>query len=119
MTDQPDDNVIMVPAHVFDAVAITVCRASLMFVNQGSDTSIGEEAAEEIERVAAKILRNVRLMLLAVVGPDREAYAQSIGWPSADALVEFLHGPMSGNVGSEGGEVIEFPVRRPDDDDEA
>ena len=97
MNDKENDGLISVPAHIFDAVSITVCRVIVLLEAKANEEPAGSDQAEVMDATAELQSAAIKDVLLATKAPNREAMAKRLGWPSADALVSYLFsGPSAG-----------------------
>ena len=97
MADQPDDDLTQVPAHVFDAMLMTACRASVLLARASANESTGPDDASACEMGAVAAADRIHTLLLSAQGPDAEKFAKSMGWSAPGALVAFLYdGPSAG-----------------------
>ena len=80
MTVKTDADTIRVPAHVFDSIALTVCRASVILSRVNANEPTGPDQAEAMDDNACAAVHRVRQLLLYADGPDREKFAKDMGW---------------------------------------
>ena len=98
MAEQPDDDLMSVPAHVFDAVLMTSCRASILLSRASAGKLAEPDDASELEASARVAAERIRTLLVSAQGPEAEKFAKSMGWMPG-ALVAFLYdGPSSGEA---------------------
>ena len=99
MTEQSNDDLMEVPAHVFDAVLITACRASVLLSRASAKKSAGPDDASELESAAQEAASRIRALLLSAQGPDAKNLVKSMGWTAPGALVAFLYDGTSAGEG--------------------
>ena len=72
------------------SVACVVHRATVLLSRADAYKPTGPDAAQEMKLAALAAVERLDELLLNLVGSRRDAYAQDMGWPSADALLQFL-----------------------------
>ena len=77
------------------SVACIVHRATVLLIRADADKPTGPDAAQEMKLAALAAVEQLDELLINLVGSDRDAYAQDLGWPSPDALLRFLFDCMA------------------------
>ena len=88
-TDRQDDDFSLTPEQI-SSIAIVIQRAAVMLSRSFHDQPTGSEVADTIGEAAHETAYQIQDMMKRMVGPDREEFAKEKGWPSADALQQFI-----------------------------
>ena len=76
----------------FISVAQVVHRMTILLSRADAYKPTEPAAGGEINAAAFVATERTDELLFNLVGRNRDAYAKDMGWPSADALVQFLFG---------------------------
>ena len=79
----------------FTCVAHTVHLVTFLLSRADAYKPTGPNAAEEMKTAALVATARTDELLFNLVGSHRDAYARDMGWPSADALLQFLFEGMA------------------------
>ena len=88
-----------VSSEQFEAVVMTIARASILISGPTQGASVGIDEAASMEDKADEAASALHDFLHRVQGENGDDLARLLGWPSRDALVAFLYdGPSAGGV---------------------
>ena len=79
----------------FISVAQVVHRMTFLLSRADAYKPTEPAAGGEINLAAAVATERTDELLANLAGRNGDAYAKDLGWPSADALIEFLFGGMA------------------------
>ena len=79
----------------FISVARVVHLATFLLSRADLYKPTGPDAAEEMKTAAFVATERTDELFSNLVGSHRDAHAQDMGWPSADALLRFLFDGMA------------------------
>ena len=89
------DNTFEPTRDQFISVALVVHRATFLLSRADAYKPTGRDAAEEMKAAALVAAERLDELFINLVGSHRDAYAQDMEWPSADALLQFLFDGMA------------------------